>query len=434
MVSTVVFLGPTLPMQDAAALLDATFLPPARQGDMFRAALAYRPRAIGLIDGVFLDVPAVWHREILWALSQGTHVFGAASMGALRAAELAAFGMRGVGMIFEAYRAGAWPGDDAGFEDDDEVAVIHAPAAAGGAALSDAMVDLRASLDAAEGAGVIGHGDCKALVAAMKSLHFPARSFIRLDREARTLLGEAAAARLSDWLAGNRVAQKRLDATAMLKEMARLLADDPAPFRASFRFERALVWEQFVRVAAVPDEADALVLEELRLDPPARLAAERAALGRMVAPVEPSDMAAILDQFRTRQGLWNRADLDAWMQRNALDTLAMERILQREAALDAAAQLAGADLRTAMLEHLRLAGRFESLLERARAKRAALCDRAAVPPAGPATAAVVDWYFTRLGQPLPRSVAAWAREQGWASDQVFTQAVWRDYLFAEATR
>jgi hypothetical protein len=432
MVSAVVFLGPTLPMQDAAALLDATFLPPARQGDVFRAVRAYRPRAIGLIDGVFLDVPAVWHREILWALSQGTHVFGAASMGALRAAELAAFGMRGVGVIFEAYRAGVWPGDDAGFEDDDEVAVIHAPAAAGGAALSDAMVDLRASLDAAEVAGVIGHRDRKVLVAAMKSLHFPARSFIRLDREARTSLGDAAAARLSDWLTGNRVAQKRLDAIAMLKEMAR--ADDPAPFRASFRFERALVWEQFVGAAAVPDEADALVLEELRLDPPARLAAERAALGRMMAPVEPSDMAATLDQFRARQGLWNRADLDAWMQRNALNTLAMERILQREAALDAVAEQAGADLRTAMLEHLRLAGRFESLLERARAKQAALRDRAAVPPAGPATAAVLDWYFTRLGQPLPRSVAAWAREQGWASDQVFTQAVWHDYLFAEATR
>jgi hypothetical protein len=432
MVSAVVFVGPTLPMQDAAALLDATFLPPMRQGDVFRAVRAFHPRAIGLIDGVFLDVPAVWHREILWALSQGTHVFGAASMGALRAAELAEFGMRGVGVIFEAYRVGVWPGDDAGFEDDDEVAVIHAPAAAGGAALSDAMVDLRASLDAAEAAGVIGHGDRKMLVAAMKSLHFPARSFIRLDREARTLLSEAAAARLTDWLACNRVAQKRLDAIAMLKEMAR--ADDPAPFRASFRFERALVWEQFVRVAAAPDEADALVLEELRLDPPARLAAERAALGRMVAPVEPADMAATLDQFRERQGLWNRADLDAWMQRNVVGTLAMERILQREAALDAAAQQAGPDLRAAMLEHLRLAGQFVSLLERAQAKQAALRGRAAAPPAGPATSAVLDWYFTRLGQPLPRSVAAWAREQGWASDQVFTQAVWRDYLFAEATR
>ena len=55
------------------------------------------PRAIGIIDGVFLDVASVWHREILWALSQGVHVFGAASMGALRAAELDGFGMRGVG-------------------------------------------------------------------------------------------------------------------------------------------------------------------------------------------------------------------------------------------------------------------------------------------------------------------------------------------------
>jgi hypothetical protein len=50
-------------------------------------------------------------------------------------------------------------------------------------------------------------------------------------------------------------------------------------------------------------------------------------------------------------------------------------------------------------------------------------------------AAVLDWYFARrLGEPLPRSVPAWARAQGWANEQVFTQAVWRDYLFTEATR
>src|SRR5208337_3000103 len=152
-VNAVVFLGPTLPQREAAAVLDATFLPPARQGDVFRAVQTHHPRAIGLIDGVFLDVPAVWHREILWALSEGTHVFGAASMGALRAAELAPFGMRGVGAIFAAYRAGRWPGEDTSFEDDDEVAVIHAPAEAGGAALSDPMVDLRASLTAAEEEG-----------------------------------------------------------------------------------------------------------------------------------------------------------------------------------------------------------------------------------------------------------------------------------------
>ena len=408
--NAVVFLGPTLPRADAAAVLDAAFLPPARQGDVFRAVRTHRPRAIGLIDGVFLDVPAVWHREILWALSEGVHVFGAASMGALRAAELATFGMRGVGAIFAAYQAGSWPGDDARFEDDDEVAVIHAPAEAGGVALSDAMVDLRASLAAADAAGVIDAAGRGALVAAMKSLHFPARSFTRLAQEARAILGEAAAARLSDWLVGNRVAQKRLDAIAMLQEVARLLARDPPPFQAPFRFERALVWEQFVRAASAPDEADTLVLEELLLDPPARLAAERAALGRMAAPIAPPDIAATLDRFRARQGLWSRADLDAWMQRNALDTAALERILQREAALDEAARQGGPELHAAMLEHLRLTGQFSKLLERARAKQAALADAAATPPAGPAMAAVLDWYFTasagRTPAPLGRGLGA----------------------------
>ena len=82
-----------------------TCAPPAAQGDVYRAALS-RPVAIGLVDGYFERVPAVWHKEILWALSQGIHVFGSASMGALRAAELAPFGMVGVGAIFEAYRDG----------------------------------------------------------------------------------------------------------------------------------------------------------------------------------------------------------------------------------------------------------------------------------------------------------------------------------------
>ena len=102
--TTVVFLGPTLAPRDATFLLAADYLPPACQGDIYRAVRDRRPVAIGLVDGVFQQAPAVWHREILWALTRGVHVFGAASMGALRAAELAPFGMQGVGRVFEAYR------------------------------------------------------------------------------------------------------------------------------------------------------------------------------------------------------------------------------------------------------------------------------------------------------------------------------------------
>jgi hypothetical protein len=133
--TVVVFTGPTLPKAEAEARLGGTILPPARQGDIWRAVRTHRPVAIGLIDGVFFHQPAIWHREILWALAEGVHVFGAASMGALRAAELAPFGMRGVGKVFEAFRDGFWPGFSEPFEDDDEVAVIHAPAELGHAAM-----------------------------------------------------------------------------------------------------------------------------------------------------------------------------------------------------------------------------------------------------------------------------------------------------------
>ena len=115
--SIVVFAGPTVPAARIRDRLDAVVLPPAAVGDVLRAT-GRAPRAIALIDGVFERVLPVWHKEILWAMARGVHVFGAASMGALRAAELHAFGMVGVGRIFEGYRDGA-------LEADDEVAVLH---------------------------------------------------------------------------------------------------------------------------------------------------------------------------------------------------------------------------------------------------------------------------------------------------------------------
>jgi hypothetical protein len=243
----VVFLGPTLAAREAAVLLEADYLPPARQGDVYRAVRDRRPAVIGIVDGVFQQAPSVWHREILWALAQGVHVFGAASMGALRAAELAPFGMRGVGRVFEAYRCGRWPGFDAPFEDDDEVAVIHAPAEAGSRALSNAMVDLRDTLLAAEAAGVITRAARDALADAMKRRHFADRSIAALC--------EAAGDPAATWIAAHAVQRKRLDAEAMLLAMAAFVAGDPAPFRPAFHFTPALVWRSFVAAADAEDNA-----------------------------------------------------------------------------------------------------------------------------------------------------------------------------------
>ena len=54
--SAVIFAGATISAADVQGILDAVCLPPAAQGDVYRAALE-RPVAIGIIDGYFERVP-----------------------------------------------------------------------------------------------------------------------------------------------------------------------------------------------------------------------------------------------------------------------------------------------------------------------------------------------------------------------------------------
>ena len=112
--------------------------PPARRGDLLAAA-AEGPDVLVLLDGYYCTVPAVLHKEVLYALAAGIRVLGAASMGALRAAELAPFGMEGIGRVFEWYRDGVLDGDD-------EVAVRHLPGSHGYLPLTVALVEVRSAV------------------------------------------------------------------------------------------------------------------------------------------------------------------------------------------------------------------------------------------------------------------------------------------------
>ncbi len=147
-------------------------LPPARQGDVWRA-LTLRPKAIALIDGVFESSPSVWHHELLAALDAGVAVFGAASMGALRAAELEAHGMVGVGQIFRWYRDGT-------LEDDAEVALLHAGAEHGHRPLTLPLVNVRHGATLAQGAGVLSAREAKTLVEVASSIHYQERTWPRV--------------------------------------------------------------------------------------------------------------------------------------------------------------------------------------------------------------------------------------------------------------
>jgi len=237
--SILVFTGPTLSESDVRAVLDAEVLPPVAQGDVLRAA-ARRPAVIGIVDGYFDTLPAVWHKEILWALREGIAVYGSASMGALRAAELSAFGMRGVGAIFEAYASGS-------LEDDDEVALVHGPPDSGYRALSVPMVDVRATLAAAADAGVVTAATRDRLVALVKALFYPDRDYRRMladGKAAGVPAGELEA--LAAWLPSGRRSAKRGDALAMLEAIrSRNDARDETVSRFDgprFHFEETSYW------------------------------------------------------------------------------------------------------------------------------------------------------------------------------------------------
>ena len=233
----VVFVGPTLPRSEGALPAGIARRPPAAFGDVYRAAAA-GARIIGLVDGYFEQVPSVWHKEILWAMQEGVHVLGSASMGALRAAELATFGMEGIGRIFEAFRDGV-------LMDDDEVAVRHGPAELGYPCLSEAMVNIRATLDRAVREEVVTTPCADAVGRAAKQLFYGDRTFTRaIDIAART---KGAAVQeltwLKAWLPTGRVDQKQADAVEMLAEIGQRLRRGIEPKRAGFELQRSSLWE-----------------------------------------------------------------------------------------------------------------------------------------------------------------------------------------------
>lgn len=207
----IVFVGPSLGREEAATLLDARYLPPAVAGSVASVVDA-QPRAIAVIDGLFEQVPAVTHKELLYALHRGIPVYGASSMGALRAAELAAFGMQGRGWVFERYHAGD-------LEDDDEVAIAHADVEHGFRPLCDAMASIRFTLDQAVASGVLSSQTRARLTDSAKSAFYPERSWPALERTTQLWNDAAEQARFRQWRAQHYVDIKAEDARGLLREL-----------------------------------------------------------------------------------------------------------------------------------------------------------------------------------------------------------------------
>jgi len=438
--SVFVFLGPSLPVAEARRILDAVYLPPVSMGDVYRL-MARAPRVIAIIDGLFEQTPAVWHKEILFALSRGVRVLGASSMGALRAAELAAFGMEGVGEVFEAFHRGE-------LEDDDEVAVAHAPAADGYRSLSDAMVNLRAGLREARDAGRISTASHDRLLAAGKAIYYPERSWPALFAAATGLgIPEAELAALRAQIAQRRPEVKRADAIRLLERLrteaaAGTIAPHP-PAPPSFDFEPTYFWEQMIlhegevgSSGGVTVDADGQVVSVVELQRHLRLdrARSRDALGAAL-------LLYLADEQAARRGALDFAYADdpaaapssAAPAADAVSLSADARAeLAREqrsiqALLGAVPDQVNRRL-PAALAHL---GRLAPTLVEVRRKQAILRSlglRAAAPAdAGLTLEDLLAWYQRRFG-PIGDSAEAHAQDLGFSSLEEFVGEAVLEYL------
>ena len=419
----VVFLGPTLSHDDARDVLDAEYLPPAAHGDVLRAALR-RPRTIGLVDGVFERVPAVWHKEILFALSEGIHVYGAASMGALRAAELDAFGMRGVGGIYHAYAEGV-------LEDDDEVAVAHAGVEDGFRALSDSMVDVRATLDAALAERVVTGTTAASILGRVKATFYADRLLSAIldpdDAEHETL---------RRWLPTGWVRAKQEDALTLLRTVAGDLASGLEPRRLGWTLQRTRYWEDARRAgerlgepregaltAIAGDQELEAVLDEARLDPDGfgrlRDGALLAALAREDAAavgvdVSPWAHETALERERRSRGLLEPEDLDGWLDERGLRRADLPALARRLAVLRWAHEAHRDSVAGELAFTARSDGAYAALAERAARKRETLASLPSADAPAVDDGELLDWYFRKwLGRDVPVALDAWAEAHGW---------------------
>lgn len=199
----IVFAGPSLYGADFD-MTGIEFRGPAETGCIERA-MADGATIIGLIDGHYQQTGAVWHKEILFALAAGVTVFGAASMGALRAAECAPFGMIPIGSIATRFCSGE-------LFDDADVAITNGPAELGFPPLTEAMVDVVATVDHLAALGLVTPSEAVCLVTTARTSFFADRTIETICARS----GLARSAEIRDLWVAHRVSQKTLDALELV--------------------------------------------------------------------------------------------------------------------------------------------------------------------------------------------------------------------------
>lgn len=173
-----VYAGLSAQRDDILAFLpDADVASPVQRGDVIDD-IENKIGCILILDGVFHQSLSVCPSEIMDALRRGIRVFGASSMGALRAAELEPYGMVGIGEVFEYVR------ESKVFRDDfvGQVFVEGLPQIQ---RESVTWVEFEINLRALLGGGEISSSTCEYLGARYAELHYAERNLETLSDRIR---------------------------------------------------------------------------------------------------------------------------------------------------------------------------------------------------------------------------------------------------------
>lgn len=203
-----VFLGPSLHRREAQRICHAEYRPPIARGDLPTLA-GNTPRALVIIDGCFEQRRAVSPKEILAALDAGHQVYGASSMGALRAIELESFGMLGIGRIAEWYRTGMVAADD-------EVALRFEADSL--EALTVPLVCMRVAVQEAVAKGLLNDDEATALLEVARRIHYRNRTYFELMSTSGVM--GARRDRLLEFFLHEATDQKAEDARSVLRLVA----------------------------------------------------------------------------------------------------------------------------------------------------------------------------------------------------------------------
>ncbi len=206
----IIFLGPSLEINKAKKIIDADFKPPAKKGDFINLSLLRDKRDIVLIDGVFLQEYPPTPIEVFQVVNnKNFKVYGASSIGALRAVELEKFGMKGIGKIFELFKKNL-------INSDDEIAVTFDSEYN---LLSEAMIDIRYNIFLGWKKGIIDKETKDIMVKLAKRIYFPFRSYENIIRKSLQLYPskEKYISRFNDYIVDNKLSLKELDAIRTLE-------------------------------------------------------------------------------------------------------------------------------------------------------------------------------------------------------------------------